>query len=209
MSGVRVRLATVDDLAAIRRIGEVTWPVTYPFASAAYLAHAMDNWWSLAALAESLARTRTFVAEASGPGPDREVVGVGAIDLCGDRQDVRPGDWPSIWKFYLLPEYQGRGVGRLLLDRLLAQVPPAADGVMLEYIEGNERGAAFFRRHGFAEFRRDPPGRPDWPACVWMARPAPRRPDAAGGSVAPRRLADGWAGPRRLAGDGERPEGPR
>jgi len=83
--------------------------------------------------------------------------------------DVR-GEVPVVWKLYVLPAAQGRGVGSTLLRALQDQVPGRP--VELEHVEGNDRAAAFYARHGLHEVRRE---RLDvGPASVWLRRdPSP------------------------------------
>lgn len=136
---LEVRPATVDDVAAIRVVGELTWPSTYSFAGPEFVAHGLATWWSDEAILRSLTTTSTLVAVLDG-----QVVGVGNLDLQRDQ--------PTIWKLYVLPAAQGTGAGSALLRALVA----LADGatVTLEYVDGNDRAAAFYARQGFVEVRR-------------------------------------------------------
>lgn len=86
-------------------------------------------------------------------------VGMGNLDL---RPDV-----PVIWKLYVHPHHQGRGIGSSLLRALLEAVPAARGRIAIEYIEGNVRAAAVYARHGFVEVRREPCDGPGWPRRVW------------------------------------------
>lgn len=160
MSEVSVRPATPDDAAAIKRVGEATWPSTYAFAGADHVRHGLATWWSDEAVLRGISTTRTYVAERDG-----EVIGMGNIDLRGER--------PIIWKLYVVPGHHGTGAGHALLDALLQEAPPSADGVLLEYLEGNDKAAEFYRRHGFVELRREAPTdpeQPEQPEQVWMIR---------------------------------------
>jgi ribosomal protein S18 acetylase RimI-like enzyme len=154
---VTLRQPTDDDLEAVRRIGLETWPATYGFAGAAYVADGLARWWSVDALRESLRTSTYWLAEVEG-----EVVGVGNVDL-------RP-DPPVIWKLYVLPDRHGSGVGGALLERLVGSVPADRGHVTLEYVDGNDRAAAFYAKHGFVEVRREPAERPGEPAQVWVER---------------------------------------
>lgn len=158
MAHVTVRSAPPNDAPAIRQIGEATWPATYAFAGAEYVAHGLDTWWSEEAVLRGLETTRTMVAERDGM-----VIGMGTIDLRPER--------PVIWKLYVLPEHQGTGAGHALMKVLLSEAPPDVDGVTLEYTDGNAEAAVFYRRHGFTELRRDAPDKPGWPDQIWMIRP--------------------------------------
>jgi GNAT superfamily N-acetyltransferase len=154
---ISVREATHEDVASIRLIGEKTWPATYEFAGEEYIAHGLEAWWSEEAVIRGLETTRTLVAVRDGV-----VIGVGNLDLREER--------PIIWKLYVLPDHQGTGAGHALMEALLAQVPPEAREVLLEYTDGNHTAADFYRRHDFTERRRDRPGEAGWPDQVWMVR---------------------------------------
>jgi GNAT superfamily N-acetyltransferase/chorismate mutase len=52
---------------------------------------------------------------------------------------------------YVLPDAQGRGVGRALLDRILALHP---DGIGLWVFESNRSARDFYARHGFVALER-------------------------------------------------------
>ena len=149
-----VRRATEGDVEAICEIGRAAWPETYAFAGQDFIGHGLAAWWSETAVERSVAATTTLVAEARG-----RVVGMGNVDL---RPDV-----PVIWKLYVHPDHQGTGIGGRLLTGLVEAVPVARSTVAIEYIEGNDRAAAFYARHGFVEVRREPAERPGWPRQIW------------------------------------------
>ena len=152
---LEVRAASDDDVAAIRAVGELTWPPTYAFAGDEYVARGLATWWSDEAILRSLATTTTLVALLDG-----QVVGVGNLDL-----HRTP---PTIWKLYVVPAAQGTGAGSALLRELVTLAGEAA--VTLEYVDGNVRAAAFYERQGFREVRRQAPDEPGWPETVWMER---------------------------------------
>jgi len=152
---LEIRAASDDDVAAIRAVGELTWPPTYAFAGDEYVARGIATWWSDEATRRTLATTTTLVAVLDG-----QVVGVGNLDL---RRDP-----PTIWKLYVVPAAQGTGAGSALIRELVALAGGAT--VTLEYVDGNDRAAAFYQRHGFREVRRQPPEEAGWPETVWMER---------------------------------------
>ncbi|GAA1772650.1 hypothetical protein GCM10009795_018460 [Nocardioides hankookensis] len=154
---LEVRAATPDDVAAIRAVGELTWPPTYSFAGPDFVAHGLATWWSDEAVLRSLTTTATLVAV-----DDGRVVGVGNLDL--EREP------PTIWKLYVVPTAQGSGAGSALLQALVALAGGAR--VTLEYVAGNDRAAAFYTRHGFVEVRRQAAEVDGGPETVWMEHPA-------------------------------------
>jgi ribosomal protein S18 acetylase RimI-like enzyme len=164
-NSVSTRRATVADVAAVRAVGHAAWPPTYgPLAGDAYVADGLARYWSEEAVRRSVEKNRTYVAERDGAAVGTATVG----ELDGA---------PVLWKIYVTPDDQGGGVGSALLAAVLADLPPGR--LLLEYVDGNERAAGFYRRHGFRELRRDPPERPGEPGLVWMERAVDRRPDGA------------------------------
>ena len=155
---VLVRNASPADVEAICEIGHAVWPDTYAFAGQDYIEHGLATWWSRDAVERSLGTTTTLVAECDG-----RVAGMGNIDL---RPEV-----PVIWKLYVLPDDQGKGVGSALLRSLVEAVPAGRRSVAIEYADGNSRAAAVYARHGFVVVRSEPADRPGWPAQVWAELP--------------------------------------
>jgi GNAT superfamily N-acetyltransferase len=151
---ISVSPATEDDVDVICAIGQAAWPVTYAFAGQDYVEHGLAAWWSADAVRRGLATTVTLVGETNG-----SVVGMGNVDL---RPDV-----PVIWKLYVIPDHQGVGIGGALLRSLVEAVPPERPAVAIEYVDGNDRAAAVYAKHGFVEVRRDPADQPGWPAQIW------------------------------------------
>jgi ribosomal protein S18 acetylase RimI-like enzyme len=65
--------------------------------------------------------------------------------------------YPSHLHIDLLPEAQGRGYGRALLDRLLAGLADAGSpGVHLGVDPANTGALGFYRRWGFTELAHSP-----------------------------------------------------
>jgi ribosomal protein S18 acetylase RimI-like enzyme len=76
------------------------------------------------------------------------------------------GDREVMWKLYVHPDHQGRGIGRRLLAEVEALVE--GDALWLEVVDGNRQAYDFYRAHGFEEVERVGDGR--WPDDVWMRK---------------------------------------
>jgi GNAT superfamily N-acetyltransferase len=153
-----IRDALDADVPGIEEIGRRTWPATYAFAGEDYVAYGLEKWWSGAAIRRSLGDTTVLVATV-----EDELVGVANVDM--------RGDVPIIWKLYVVPEWQGSGVGSALMSGLLDRVSPEVGSVRLEYLDGNDKAARFYATQGFKEVRREPGEQPGWPAIIWVERP--------------------------------------
>ncbi len=68
----------------------------------------------------------------------------------------RYGEHTLLSRLYLRPAYQGRGIGRLLLNVVLSGAPGP---VALTVLSGNDRARAFYEAHGFREDGRVPRSR--------------------------------------------------
>jgi GNAT superfamily N-acetyltransferase len=134
---VKVRIATVEDLPSFRYVGFVTWPPTYePIAGAAYVVEKLDAYWSEDALLPSLVAGNALVA-ADGP----IVVGVSEVGDLG--VDL------ALWKLYVLPLWQGQGVGTLLLKAVIETAAARDRSLFTQYVPDNSAAGEFYARHGF------------------------------------------------------------
>lgn len=154
---INVRRAAVDDVDAVREIGLKTWPVAYDgLVSPEFIADGLAQWWSPEAVERGITRGITLVAVV-----DEQVVG-----MVGLGQEA--GFW-VMWKLYVLPGYQGQGVGKALLDGAIGALPVGTDQLLLDVLVGNEQAIRFYRRNGFGA-ARSTPDRDLGDELIWMAR---------------------------------------
>ena len=151
----QIRLAHPEDVEAILDVGRETWAATYaPLAGEAWVRKLFPLWWTADAMLAAIADGRVWVAEADGQAVGMSMYGIndGAVD---------------IFKLYVLPDWQGQGIGVALLTSVLDATRHATDRVVLAYMDGNEGARAFYERMGFAETHREPDAL-GGPANVWM-----------------------------------------
>ena len=135
--GTKIRAATELDLAAFRYVGFATWPATYqPFAGAEYVVENLDRWWSREALLPSIAANDCLVATHR-----NDVVGVSEVGELGD--DI------VMWKLYVLPQWQGQGVGKQLLRAVVRLAEERNLPLVTEYVAANALAGAFYASQGF------------------------------------------------------------
>ena len=150
-----IRLARPADLAGILDVGRSTWPSTYTdLAGEEYVRNGLASWWTEDGTMPAISDGRVWVAE-----DGDKIVGMTMYGVADRVVDV--------WKLYVRPKRQGEGIGRALLDSVIAATRGSADRVTLAYMDGNTSARAFYERRGFVETHRetDALGGPD---DVWM-----------------------------------------
>jgi ribosomal protein S18 acetylase RimI-like enzyme len=159
-----VRPGTVADIAGFRALGEAVVPPTYGPIDPAYAQRMLDEWWIPEVFETSLARNTHLVADVDG-----EVVALASFGRVSRSYRDFPyvaGDREVMWKLYVHPDHQGRGIGRRLLTAVEALVE--GDELWLEVVDGNDQAYDFYRAHGFEEVERIGGG--PWPDDVWMRK---------------------------------------
>ena len=113
-------------------------------------------------LRDSLAHWRTWVA--------REPASGRLVASGRGRLTVGPGDeseqtW-ELGRLMVAPDLQGHGLGRALLDFLLANAPASARRAWLYTGAASQSNLRLYRKAGF----RPMPGEPPWPGTVQLAK---------------------------------------
>lgn len=150
MSKVVVRRATVADAHAIATIRVVTWRAAYAGLIAEEVLDRLDiereaerravHWDERHADPQSV----ELIAEVDG-----EPVGWAAA---GPSRDNETDGWGEVYAIYALPGHWSTGVGHALMtaaERFLRSAGFRRGH--LWYLDGNERAASFYERHGWVE----------------------------------------------------------
>jgi ribosomal protein S18 acetylase RimI-like enzyme len=140
-----VRTAGEGDLEAIRAILVETWHATYDDIYGAERVNQITNsWHSIESLRRRLTRPNSeFLVADDG----ERIAGMAFAAVDEDGKTV------VLHQLYVLPAYQGYGIGGALLDELLGDFPDA-EAVRLEVEEANSRAIAFYQTYGFEQAGR-------------------------------------------------------
>ncbi len=156
-----IRDVRAEDLPVVRSLLTETWHATYDHIYGVDRVRSLSaNWHSLSALAAQMNQPDAAFLVATRDGT--------IVATSSARRDG-PGRI-SVGRLYVLPEFQGRGIGRALLAATIA----AFGSVQLVEIEveaQNEPAIAFYERQGFSlqrSMRFD--GRDDTPNTLLMAK---------------------------------------
>lgn len=75
---------------------------------------------------------------------------VGTSSFCKSRFEQFP-DWGEVISLYLLPDYMGKGYGKLLLEASITKLERRGyEDVFLWVLEENSRARRFYEKHGFS-----------------------------------------------------------
>ena len=80
----------------------------------------------------------------------------------------REDDFWVMWKLYVLPDHQGKGIGKALLDAAIKALPEGTTQLLLDVLVTNEKAIGFYRANGFG----DPVSTPDrdiGEELMWMS----------------------------------------
>ena len=141
-----VRTASTRDLPAVRSLLVETWHDTY---EAIYgpdrVAAITDEWHSLKALGNQMQRPKSeFLVADDGT----RIGGMAFAAMEADAHGVL-----TLYQLYVLPSFQGRGIGGLLLDEVESCFPEATT-LRLEVEEANAKAVAFYLAQGFSQTGR-------------------------------------------------------
>ncbi|MGE4061806.1 MAG: N-acetyltransferase family protein [Rhodospirillaceae bacterium] len=133
MSALRIRSATAEDSSAIAAVVRESWLDANKNLIPADSQRALTNSRNLAAFVAGEWQS-IHVAEFGD-----EIVGAVGVNAAG-----------VIWMLYVLPAYQGCGVGSALYDAAIGAIKSAGQRkAMLEVLAANENAVAFYRARGW------------------------------------------------------------
>ena len=80
---------------------------------------------------------------------------IGCVGLAR-RDKAKLGHKAVVWGMFVLGEHRGRGVGKRLLEAVLAEARTCFEEVLITVIEGNREAHRLYAAAGFEEYGREP-----------------------------------------------------
>lgn len=136
------RQATPEDVQGIQHVLSTTWEVTYTYLKPETIAQVKSTWHSTEFLAKQIKNTAFYFPIALEK--DR-VVGIATSGM-------RVEGVIDLFRFYVLPEYQGRGIGTQLL-KMVEQHYPKATKIQVYVDVLNDSGLKYYEGRGFKKVR--------------------------------------------------------
>lgn len=139
---IEFRLAAPEDWKIIQSIAQTTWPVTYgQLLPAGQLEYMLDLIYSEESIKQQMEREHQFsIGYHAG-----EPLGFASVE----KQYKSPANF-MIHKLYILPSFQGKGIGKVFLDYLTVLARQTAhDTLMLKVFVKNQNAIRFYQHLGF------------------------------------------------------------
>lgn len=139
---IRIRILDKPELALVRRVADMVWPVTFrEILSPEQIAYMMEMMYAPAVMEREYDDGISFYGVFDGEKP----VGY----LIWGRSDSAP-DTAKLHKCYLLPEYQGKGIGSMMLNEAKAYAKEAGFAKLRLHVNrNNAKAIKAYTRNGF------------------------------------------------------------
>lgn len=137
-----VRIATLDDAARIREIAEITWPVTYSSIISPEQIDFMLNWmYDTTTISNAInSSTQDFIVLIK----NGEIIGFSGIEHNYENQLIT-----RIHKLYVLPDKQGLGCGKALLNFVISEAEKNASTMLHLNVNKQNPAVQFYLKCGF------------------------------------------------------------
>jgi ribosomal protein S18 acetylase RimI-like enzyme len=133
--------ATSKDFKIIQEIANRTWPITYgEILSSAQLNYMMKLMYSDTSLSQQINKKHLFFIVSEG------ILNLGFMSIEHNYLDTNT---TRLHKIYMIPESQGKGIGRLLIDKVIAlAIENQSDTISLNVNKFN-KAFTFYQKMGF------------------------------------------------------------
>jgi len=138
---IRISQATITDIPLIQEIAHKTWPNTYgSILSQEQLDYMLDLMYSYASLLEQLkTKPLFFLAQ-----EEDSFLGFTSCE-----NNYLNNKVTRIHKIYILPEAQGKGVGKALVDKVVALAKENQSNIISLNVNKFNKAVSFYKKVGF------------------------------------------------------------
>lgn len=138
-TSLHIRAADVNDIATIREIANITWPVAYgSYISKAQLDYMLDMMYSDNSLLEQMNKGHQFYIAEHHKNP----IGFASVSKEEDNSS-------KLNKLYVLPTAQKTGAGKALLQKSIDYAISHAANCLYLQVNKQNNAQHFYSKHGF------------------------------------------------------------
>jgi diamine N-acetyltransferase len=131
--------ATTEDVPLIRELAFKVWPQTYaPILTLAKIEYMLDLMYSEKSLQNQMKDGAEFIIVYE----DQEPVGFASY------QEMKPTIF-KLHKIYVLPNQQGKGTGRFIIDDIIGTIQPGGATALQLQVNRDNKARYFYEKLGF------------------------------------------------------------
>ncbi len=132
----------------IRTIAQETWPIAYgAILSSSQLEYMFTMMYSTTSLLEQAAKKNSqFILAKEG----NDYLGFASYEI-----DIHQTNKTKIHKIYILPETQGKGIGKKLIDYIAAQAKNQKDIALILNVNKYNKALHFYLKLGFSNVKEE------------------------------------------------------
>lgn len=139
--------ATPTHLGTIQNIAARTWPTAYgAILAPEQIAYMLDLFYSEEALLRQMATGHQFLLLMD---DDEEALGFADFEFNYEEATAK------LQKLYVLPQTQGTGAGRLLLDAVVSAAQNAGQQRIILNVNRHNKATSFYKKQGFTVIREE------------------------------------------------------
>lgn len=145
---ITLRLATLNDIPVIQEIAEKTWFVSYQgIITPEQIRYMLDNMYSATNIEKSILDPHQafWLAEKD----DK------ALGFCGIEHDYPEANFTRVHKLYILPDTQGMGIGKILLNHVGKEAVSHGNQYLHLNVNRYNKAVDFYQKAGFTVAREE------------------------------------------------------
>ena len=138
---MNIVVATKEQMPIVRNLAEIIWPVTYgKIISSEQIDYMMDMTYSITSLEKQLQNNKIFLLVEE----EHHFLGFASYEVNCDNSNKT-----KIHKLYVLPETQGKGIGRQLIDCIADIALKNGNPALYLTVNKNNKAKDFYIKNGF------------------------------------------------------------
>ena len=139
VSNIIIRKATVDDIPVIQRLAHEIWPGTFDeILSGEQINYMLEFIYSKTSLQKQIAEGHNFLIAEANNAP-----------LAYADYSLLKDDIYKLHKIYILPQHQGKGIGKLLIEYIIEAIKKQNATALLLNVNRYNKAKGMYERLGF------------------------------------------------------------
>lgn len=136
-----VKKVAEESIPAIQELAEITWAIAYAAILPPHqMAYMLDLFYSTVALQKQMQEGHRFILATD----NNEAVGFASYSAKAEAAEVY-----RLHKIYIDPNQQGKGLGKILLDFIIADIKPSGATDLELNVNRSNKALGFYQKLGF------------------------------------------------------------